>query len=316
MSLPENRITELLEETHVSMENQYIAYDRHGDVSELGTVFMQCVDKEGFIVPFEQAWQWVGYAKKSHAKRKIIKHLKEGVDYIILKGDSSLQYKYPSLGSAFKCDFPPGKKKQNGGQNKEYIFLTSRGFGQFAMAAQTSEGQMLRDFLMLLAVGVKRLSEEIKAGTVELKRPSPEPAGRNQEIKRLKVCESNKSLMQTIMGTGPANAALYGKVNGATNKMVTGRYKYETAKLLGKKPSQVNARDYMTPAQLAIAEAAEILSREEIEEKGIDASEALETHQNDLAEVTGNIAHRLHGKILKSPRKLADIRKKQKQIAQ
>ena len=70
----------------------------------------------------------------------------------------------------------------------------------------------------------------------------------------------------------------------------------------------------MTPAQLAVAEAAEIISREVIEEKHMDATGALNLHKKVLQEVTGNIGYRIKNKILENPQKLSTIRREQKQM--
>ncbi len=36
---------------------------------------------EEFPVDFELAWQWLGYATKASAKRKLVKHFRKALDY-------------------------------------------------------------------------------------------------------------------------------------------------------------------------------------------------------------------------------------------
>lgn len=93
--------------------------------------------------------------------------------------------------------------------------LTARCFLQFALAAQSDQGVMIRDFAFQMITGVKRLGEAIERGEVELRRT---PAPDTRQPKRLKTCDSNKALMRVIHETG-ASGDVYAKINGETNKV-------------------------------------------------------------------------------------------------
>jgi hypothetical protein len=309
---------QLIRETHLLMEEQYPNYHRE-QTERLGEMYLNCIDKKGFFIPFSEVWSWVGYTLKRNAKRRMKTDLKEGVDWIIL--DDNRDYKEMSnrrgkRGNSVVLFSEQQKTKakttDQGGRNYENIMMTSKAFAHFCLAARTSEGQMLRDFVIALSIGVKRLGNEIAAGRIELRRID-DPNRVDTDVKRLKVCETNKALMAEIGATGLAAGCIYAKVNGVTNKLVTGRYRYETAKLLGKKSKSVNARDHFTPGQLAAAELSEILSKQRIKEN--PGCNALEQHTAAVANVMENIKGDLHGKILEKPRSLRDIRKKRHHVS-
>jgi hypothetical protein len=82
----------------------------------------------GFVVPFEEACTWLGYASKSSAKRKLLKNFVEDIDYIVQEHCSP--------------------EKQWGGHNREIIILTKICFREFVLIAQTSTSHALRKFIL------------------------------------------------------------------------------------------------------------------------------------------------------------------------
>lgn len=303
---------QLMEATHVLMEDRFQVYDRVMS-NQIGKLLLAASDTEGFVVPFDLAWEWAGYSTKGNAKQKLVGArgnlgLKLGTDYIISKSSSDPQ---TIILQKQNNSSRPVMGVETRGRKTEKIMMTGRAFGQFALAAQTIQGTMCRDFALEMMRGISRLQEAIKNGEVELKRSVP--SSNTRDNKRLKVCESQKTFMQVVAGTDGANGGLCAKVNGATNKAVTGRYKYETAKMLGKKPSQVNARDYMTPGQLVLAEAAEILSEKVLRDGG-GGGDVFKTHTDILARL-GEATALVKGECLPEPRRLNDIRKDQQKMA-
>lgn len=267
MQVVSSRVMEVVASIHDELETLHEGYDR-AKAESLARYIIDAVDKEGFIIPFDEVWQLAGYEQKGHAKR-ILKgergklKLRENIDYIRLE---SITEKYT---------FPSGiasSKGPHGGHNREDFMLTTRCFMQFALAAQTTQGVMLRDFVFQMLGGIKRLGQAIARGEVELKRARPAESDTAGE-KRIKACDTNKSLMSLMQETG-ASGDEYAKVNGETNKAATGRYKYETARMLGKKPSAVNARDYMTEAQLIMSSLVEVKTRDVMIERGLPPLEA------------------------------------------
>jgi hypothetical protein len=287
----------ILKQTHVFMEKRSDKYSREY-TQALGELYMNCVDRDGFFVPLDMAWMLAGFKRKADAKKCLQNpklDLEEGLDWKIeprkLVGDAN------------------GSTKQWGGNNYENIMMTSECFMCFCMAARTKEGNMLRRFVSRLVTGVKKLGREIAAGRIELRRVERGGDSETSEAKRLKVCTSQKLLMQEVMGREASSAVLCARINGETNKLVTGRYKGETAKLLGKKAKHVNARDYMTKTQLMAAEFAETMSMERLHENP-DAN-AYDLHRGVLQCVTRGFEKELHGKIDREPKRLVDIRRKQ-----
>lgn len=148
--------------------------------------------------------------------------------------------------------------------------LTPQCFLKFCLLARTSEGDVLRDFVFVLIRGVKALGAAIQRGEVELRRTGDNHTGDDDSrpLKRLKACESQKGLTAMLKAQGVTGGAVYARINGETNKAVTGLYKGELAKELGLRGSQVNARDYMTKAQLAALELVEVCSAEALNTTG------------------------------------------------
>jgi hypothetical protein len=242
-------------------------------------MYLDCIDKEGFVFDFDLAWRAAGYSRKDAAKRVLLRApFVEGQHYTIttttgrmgqtneagqtvevaLQGQATLQ------GENTGVHFPPiGEEVLQGretrmGRPVELIKLTAIGMGQFCLSAQTERGRMLRDFVMQLTLGFKRFAAAVQAGEIEVRRVSTEQEARGS--KRLKVCESQKHLMQAAHGHEGLNAGVYARINGVTNKVVTGRYKHELARELGKPAASVNARNYMDRAQLCAVELLEEIS--------------------------------------------------------
>ena len=299
----------LIEKVHVELEEHYPMYDRE-TMQQVARTYLDCVDKKGFVFDFDQAWQWAGYSTKGNSKRILLGtkgklNLQEGVDYKIeltcagkalipLEGKEKNAYPV-GLGT-----FPRGK---NGGQNREKIMLTLRCLNQFALAAHTPQGQCLRDVVLAIIRLMKQFMNEVQSGKVRIVRPEHADA---RVVKRLKVCDTQKALMKEVVSKDPSFGRLCGKINGVTNKAVTGRYKYETAALLNKHPKQVNARDWMSPTQLVFAEAIEMLSKEKIRSSN---SEPLQVHSDVAEKVMKNIKDDVQGPISEVPLNVNNARK-------
>lgn len=290
---------------HEEMEEMYPVYDRE-TMEKAARTYLDCVDREGFVFDFDLAWRWAGYSNKGNALR-VVKgtrgclNLQEGVDYKIELAFPTAQI----INSSDELAYPNGEVEnegvKHGGQNREKITLTAKGMNQFSLAAHTPLGYCLRDVVLATSRILKRIMKEVQSGRVRIVCCDQE---NQRAVKRLKVCDTNKALMQEVANQ---NASYCGRINGVTNKATTGRYKYETARLLGKKPKEVNARDFMTPTQLAFAEAIEMLSCEQINKK--PRQDALMVHTNVANKVMHNIKDDVQGRIADEPLKLREARK-------
>lgn len=98
------------------------------DWQDLGKVFVRAFDDKGqqFPIDFDEAWAWLAYARKDSALRTLKAQFIEGVDYTLSAGSSHLDV---GVGST------PDK-----------YFLTTNAFEDFAMAARTEAGKLVRSF--------------------------------------------------------------------------------------------------------------------------------------------------------------------------
>ena len=278
-------------------------YDKER-MKEAARVYMEAINKDGHIFDFDLAWKWAEYSAKHVAKdvirgkknkngsRRIKPLLRENIDYKIIPE------------ALLRNTLEQNTRDGRGGHNKEKIMLTARGFNQFVLAARTPVGQILRDVVFSTMRIVKQLQTAVQTGTHRIVRVRPDNEVGERDAKRLKVCDTQKALMREMVDTNPDFARFCARVNGETNKAVTGRYKYELARELNMPPEKVNTRDYMTELQLALTEAVEILSREKLK----DSDDPLATHKDICERMTANIKDELHGKIADYPRNLRDVR--------
>lgn len=233
MALSTQNKTRLLEKVNDEMEEHYPMYDRE-TMEQAARTYLDCVDKEGFVFDFDQAWQWAGYSNKSNSKRILLGtkgklNLREGVDYKIEHASPMGSIKNPPD----QTSAPPGSIKIQGGKHggdrkSEKIMLTARCLNQFALAAHTPQGQCLRDVVLAIIRLMKQFMNEVQSGQVRIVRTEHADA---RVVKRLKVCDTQKALMKEVVSKDPSFGRLCGKINGVTNKAVTGRYKYETVSL-------------------------------------------------------------------------------------
>lgn len=86
--------------------------------------------EEEYPVSLDDAWQWLGYAKKHNAKEKLVNNFEEGIDYVIPLPQER--------------EFRP----QGGFSNREDIYLTVDCFKQLGMMAGTSKGKEVRRYFI------------------------------------------------------------------------------------------------------------------------------------------------------------------------
>ena len=103
-------------------------------------------DGEGFCIDFDDAWGWVGYARKDHGKRALENNFKEGLDYHLLNSGE------------LKAD------KKITGNPKEVIRMTDDCFKSFCMLAQTEKGKEVRAYYITLEKQFKRRIYDVVNG--------------------------------------------------------------------------------------------------------------------------------------------------------
>jgi hypothetical protein len=96
------------------------------EFTQVARMYLDCIDKEGFVFDFDLAWSAAGYSTKGNAKRVLLRApFVEGQHYTITTA--------------------VGRGKQNGGQNKENIMLTRKALRMFILATKTqTSGAFLR----------------------------------------------------------------------------------------------------------------------------------------------------------------------------
>ena len=205
----------------------------------------------------------------------------------------------------------PEENKQGGenrGRKKEVIMMTGDAFCDFALMAETIQGQMCRDFVKEVTRGIKRLRSAIDNGRVELKYTDPRS---DHVTKRIKTCQSNKILNQTMKEHG-ASGADYAKVAGITSKTVTGKQRRDLARERGVRVKDINMRDEMTPEQLCAAELVEMMATRGIKEGEHEGH--FTQYYNSLVDdlISDRLRNKLHNMEMGKGVKLSDIRKTEK----
>ena len=81
--------------------------------------------KESHPIDFDDAWQWLGYARKDVALKALKSNFEEGVDFSTKK-----------------------RKTSSGGRPSDYISLTVECLKAFGMMAGTSQGKAIRKYFL------------------------------------------------------------------------------------------------------------------------------------------------------------------------
>lgn len=106
-------------------------------------IFSIIRSEKEFPIDFDDAWFWIGYARKGTAKDALTANFQRGVDYEI-----------------FASEYSEAKKKGRGGHNRELIFLTADCFKAFSMMAGTQKGKEVRIYYLNCEKELKRRLEE------------------------------------------------------------------------------------------------------------------------------------------------------------
>lgn len=85
-------------------------------------------DRTNFIINLDDVWKWIGFSRKDHAKRCVIKNLEENVDYVI------------------KIFFPPNGENSKRGRPNEHMLLNVESFKALCMLANTDQGKQTRKY--------------------------------------------------------------------------------------------------------------------------------------------------------------------------
>lgn len=92
---------------------------------------------EAYPVDFDQAWQWIGYSRKDHAKAALLLSFADGVDFSRELGKSS------------------------GGRPSEEIRMSKNCFKQFCMLARTEKGKDVRRYFIECEEKLQQISQVV-----------------------------------------------------------------------------------------------------------------------------------------------------------
>ncbi len=110
----------------------------------LDLVFSMLNSDKEFPVSLDDAWQWLGYSRKEHAKTCLVSNFELSSDYIIEAPAKT--------GDVTASGFQPN--------NRQEIFLTVDCFKSFAMLAGTAKGKEVRKYFLNCE---KQLKDLLKA---------------------------------------------------------------------------------------------------------------------------------------------------------
>ena len=88
------------------------------------------VDPNAFVIELRKVWKWLGFSRLDHAKALLKKEFTADKDYKSAPASSGAV--------------------QNGGQNREDVFLTLRCFKKLCLKARTKKADEIHDYYLTL----------------------------------------------------------------------------------------------------------------------------------------------------------------------
>lgn len=132
-----------------------------------------------FVVDLDNAWKWLGFQQKYHAKTVLEKNFSIDVDY----------KSAPATSVALSVPENSAKIKQNGGQNRQIIMLTIKCFKSFCLKAQTKKAAEIHEYYLKLEDILHQIVEE---EADELRQQLEQKENIIAEIKETTQQEKNK----------------------------------------------------------------------------------------------------------------------------
>lgn len=95
--------------------------------------FLKYKGNKGFVIDFDDIYEWVGFTRKDNAKRKLDTSLRKDVDYCLpLRSEGQVME----------------REHQHGGHNIEKIMMTLRGFKKFCIKAATEKSEQIKEYFI------------------------------------------------------------------------------------------------------------------------------------------------------------------------
>lgn len=154
-----------------------------------------------FTIDFDNVWRWIGLSRKDNAKTILLTRLEKNVDYKI----SLLENQ---------------ERKIHGGQNKETILLTTDGFKNFCLLANTEKAKSVRSYFVKIEKIVfdlitKKYNEYMNSAKEKMEETIKQKVLANEEEQSLHL---HNSLIQAF--SSPSALVYMGKVRNQGGKLI------------------------------------------------------------------------------------------------
>ena len=191
-----NKLLNKIQETFTGFEQQlfvssfycYLNYDKNTD----------------FVVDLDNVWKWLGFTLKENAKRMLLKHFKEDIDFKNLArqvGEASLE----EMKGASQVGEAILEDQKWGGHNKKTIMLTIKCFKSLCLKAQTKKASEIHEYYMKME---EVLHEIIEEETDELRKQLEQKDNiilKNEETLKKTKKENQKAVEQATVAQFPLN---------------------------------------------------------------------------------------------------------------
>ena len=142
-----NKLLNKIKENFTSFEQQlfvssfycYLNYDKNID----------------FVIDLDNVWVWLGFTLKENAKRMLLKHFKQDIDY------KNLARQFGGISSNNNVLTNLDKHDEKwGGHNKQTIMLTIKCFKSLCLKAQTKKASEIHEYYMKMEEVMHQIVEE------------------------------------------------------------------------------------------------------------------------------------------------------------
>jgi len=149
--------------------------------------FLNCDQKEDFVIDLDNVWKWLGFNQKEASKRVLERYFVIGNDY--------------------KTFAPPvgGAKKGRGGHNKDTILLSVKTFKSLCLKAGTKKADEIHEYYMKMEEMIhKVVQEESDELRLQLEQKDKQMESAKQEQQQ-ELQKSRKAVEQATINQFPLN---------------------------------------------------------------------------------------------------------------
>jgi hypothetical protein len=154
--------------------------------------YFNCDQKNDYAIDLDNVWEWLGFTKKSSAKRVLEQHFVIDADYIMLMASS--ESKGEQVSELIDASFPEASssKKGHGGHNIKKYMLSVKTFKSMCLKAGTEKANEIHEYYLKMEEIIHKVvqdeSDELK---LQLESAKMELDKKNNEINQ--IVETNKN---------------------------------------------------------------------------------------------------------------------------